>query len=181
MIIAGNKKYGVAEGLSKIYPDAMYCSRTTGYDFDRQESINAFAKESCGHNEIVLVSALWRFQQTLLLEKVFKENKNAKLTPLIVVIGSTVDRYHKASSWIYGTEKKTLRQYADSLAKCGVWSNSPKVSLISFCTLSNKQEEHYGRVCMDLDRAVSYIKWIIDQPRDLCINEISIDMIQGEQ
>ena len=34
---------------------------------------------------------------------------------------------------------------------------------------------------MDMDRAVSYIKWIIDQPRDLCINEISIDMIQGEQ
>ena len=102
MIIAGNKKYGVAEGLLKIYPDAMYCSRTTGYDFDKQESINAFAKESCEHEQIILVSALWRFQQTLLLEKVFKENSNAKLTPLIVVIGSTIDRYNKASSWIYG-------------------------------------------------------------------------------
>ena len=181
MIIAGNKNYGVAEGLFRIYPDALYCSRTTGYNFEESDSINKFANESTQHDEIILVSALWKFQQTLLLESVFKANMNASLTPLIVVLGSTIDRYHKATAWIYSTEKKALRQYADSLAKCGVWSNSPKVSLISFCTLSNKQKEHQGRVCMDMDRAVNYIKWIIEQPRDLCINEISIDMIQGEQ
>lgn len=181
MIIAGNKNYGVTEGLSKIYPDAIYCSRTTGYDFDKQESITAFAKESCGHNEIILVSALWKFQQTLLLESVFKTNMNAELTPLIVVLGSTVDRYHKSTSWIYSTEKKTLRQYADSCGKLGVHLKAPRVSLISFGTLNNKQDKHTGRICMDIDRAVNYIKWIIEQPRDLCINEISIDMIQGEQ
>jgi|TARA_B100002003_G_scaffold249985_1_gene287786 hypothetical protein len=178
MIIAGNKNYGVAEALAKIYPDAKYCSRTSGYNFEKRDDVETFVKESCSHNEIILVSALWKFQQTLLLEKVFKENNNAKLTPLIIVLGSTADRYHKASAWLYSTEKKALREYADSLGKCGIHSKSPKVSLISFCTLSNKQDKHDGRVCMDIDRAVGYIKWIVDQPRDLCINEISIDMIQ---
>jgi hypothetical protein len=180
MIVAGNKKYGVAEGLCKIYPDALYCSRTTGYDFEEKDSVNEFAKESTHHNEIILVSALWKFQQTLLLENVFKTNMNASLTPLIVVLGSTVDRYHKATAWIYSTEKKTLRQYADSCGKLGIHSKAPRVSLISFCTLNNKQDKHDGRVCMDIDRAVGYIKWVIDQPRDLCVNEISIDMIQDE-
>jgi hypothetical protein len=180
MIIAGNKNYGVAEGLCKIYPDALYCSRTTGYDFEDRENINIFAKESCQHNEIILVSALWRFQQTLLLEKVYSKNAEEKKQPLIIVLGSTVDRYHKGTTWIYQTEKKTLRQYADSLGKCGVHRSLPKVSLISFGTLSNKQDKHEERVCMDIDRAVSYIKWIVEQPRDLCINEISIDMIQDK-
>lgn len=180
MIIAGNKNYGVAEGLSKIYPDATYCSRTTGYDFDNPETINIFAKKSCGHDVIILVSALWRFQQTLLLEKVYSKNAEKERQPLIVVLGSTVDRYHKGTTWIYQTEKKTLRQYADSLGKCGVHRSLPKVSLISFGTLSNKQDKHEGRVCMDIDRAVSYIKWLIEQPRDLCINEISIDMLQDK-
>ena len=181
MIVAGNKKYGVAEGLTKVYPDAIYCSRNTGYDFEKDDSVQRFAEESTNHNEIILVSALWKFQQTLLLQNVFQTNMNAGKTPLIVVLGSTVDRYYKASSWIYGSEKKALREYADACGKLGIHMKAPRVTLISLCTLTNKQDQHEGRVCMEIDRAVSYIKWIIDQPRDVCINEISIDMIQSEQ
>jgi NADP-dependent 3-hydroxy acid dehydrogenase YdfG len=59
-----------------------------------------------------------------------------------------------------------------------VWDSGPKVSLISFGSLSNVQEKHPDRICLELSRAASYIKWIIDQPADICINEISIDPLQ---
>jgi len=33
MIVAGNKKYGLAKSLHKLYPDALFCSRSEGgYD-----------------------------------------------------------------------------------------------------------------------------------------------------
>jgi NADP-dependent 3-hydroxy acid dehydrogenase YdfG len=31
---------------------------------------------------------------------------------------------------------------------------------------------------MDIDRAANYIKWLVEQPADVCINEISIDPLQ---
>jgi NADP-dependent 3-hydroxy acid dehydrogenase YdfG len=32
---------------------------------------------------------------------------------------------------------------------------------------------------MNIDKAAQYIKWIIDQPKELNINEISIDPVQN--
>ena len=57
--------------------------------------------------------------------------------------------------------------------------SGPKISYISFGTLSNNQHKHPDRICMDIDVAASYIKWIIDQPAELHINELSIDPVQG--
>jgi NADP-dependent 3-hydroxy acid dehydrogenase YdfG len=31
---------------------------------------------------------------------------------------------------------------------------------------------------MDIDRAANYIKWLVEQPTDICVNEISIDPLQ---
>jgi hypothetical protein len=84
----------------------------------------------------------------------------------------------KATSWMYNAEKKALRDYCNSLSLTHVWEGGPKVSLISLGSLSNVQEKHPNRVCLDIDRAVTYIKWIIDQPKDICINELSLDPIQ---
>jgi NADP-dependent 3-hydroxy acid dehydrogenase YdfG len=60
----------------------------------------------------------------------------------------------------------------------GVWGSAPKITLISFGSLSNVQNKHPDRTCMNIDRAATYIKWLIEQPRDICINEISIDPLQ---
>ena len=62
----------------------------------------------------------------------------------------------------------------------GVWKAGPKVSYISFGTLSNNQDKHPDRNCMDIDKAGEYIKWVIDQPQDININEISIDPMQNK-
>ena len=99
----------------------------------------------------------------------------------IISIGSTTDRVKKATSWIYNAEKKALRDYSNSLSLTGVWEGGPRVSLISFGSLSNVQDKHPDRICLDIDRAACYIKWLIEQPTDICINEISIDPVQVKE
>ena len=126
-------------------------------------------------------SALWRFHQTVLLDIVYKALRNAKSEAHIVVIGSTTDRTKKGSAWLYNAEKKALRDYSNSLALLGVWHSGPKISYISFGTLSNNQSKHPDRKCLDIDSAAQYIKWLIEQPKHVTINEISIDPMQERQ
>jgi NADP-dependent 3-hydroxy acid dehydrogenase YdfG len=112
------------------------------------------------------------------LQEVYKAAKDANHNIRIICIGSTTDRTSKASDWIYQQEKKALRNYCNSLGLLGTWSGGPRVTLLSFGTLSNNQHKHPNRTCMDIDVAANYVKWILDQPSDISINELSIDPLQ---
>ncbi len=175
MIITGNKHKGLAKSLFSIYNDATFCSRTTGFDFTKHEDQKKFATLCLEHEVIVNCSALWRFEQTNLLDTIFKTCIENKHYPHIISIGSTTDRVKNGKPWLYNAEKKALRDYSNTLSISGVWSLSPKITYISFGTLSNNQEKHPERKTMNIDLAASYIKWVIDQPRNVNINEISID------
>lgn len=180
VLISGNPNEGVAKSLYKLYPDATYCSRTNGYDLAEGPDQRKFAQLATEHDVVILCSALWKFNQTVLLDEVFKACTGAEAKPHIICIGSTTDRVKNGKAWRYNAEKKALRDYANTCAIGGVWGDhAPKVSLISFGTLSNNAEKHPDRKCMDIDEAVGYIKWLIDQPRYVNINEISIDPMQG--
>ena len=181
MIITGNKNSGLAKSLHKIYPNAIFCSRETGYELTNTDHMFQFANQCTKHDIIIINSALWRFHQTVLLDIVSKALRNAKSEAHIVVIGSTTDRTKKGSAWLYNAEKKALRDYSNSLALLGVWHSGPKISYISFGTLSNNQSKHPDRKCLDIDSAAQYIKWLIEQPKHVTINEISIDPMQERQ
>ena len=114
----------------------------------------------------------------MLLDLVYKALYNAKKEAHIVCIGSTTDRTKKGQAWLYSAEKKALRDYCNSLSLVGVWHSVPKVSYISFGTLDNNQDKHPDRKTMLRDRAAYYIKWLLEQPKDVNINEISIDPMQ---
>ena len=178
MIITGNPLQGLAQSLFKLYPDAEYCSRVNGYDLVETDGMEQFAQDALEHDVIVINSALWRFHQTVLLDIVYKAQRKADKSAHIVCVGSTTDRTNKGSTWLYNAEKKALRDYSNSLALVGVWHSGPKVSYISFGTLSNNQHKHPDRTCIDIDTAAEYIKWIINQPGTQAINEISIDPVQ---
>lgn len=180
MIITGNKTEGLASALEKIWPDAVFASRTTGYDFGKKLDMERLADEALNHEVFINCSALWRFGQTSLLDIVYKKCHLEKHDIHIINIGSTTDRVKKGGAWLYNAEKKALRDYSNTLGLSGIWGSGPKVSYISFGTLENKQEKHPDRKTMTLDTAAAYIKWIVDQPRDLCINELSIDPMQPE-
>jgi len=180
MLISGNPDYGLAQALQKIYPDAVFMSRSTGHDLVEKSGRTAFAEESINHDTIIVNCALWQFQQTVLLDAVYKACKDARHLAHIVVIGSTTDRVKNGKAWLYNAEKKALRDYSNTLAIGGVWSDMPKISYISFGTLSNNQYKHPDRRCMDIDAAAHYIKWVVDQPAHININEISIDPMQDK-
>lgn len=180
ILISGNVNSGLTESLYKLYPHATCCSRETGYDLVKQEDQLRFAEQSLVHDVIIICSALWKFQQTVLLDEVYKTCVDNNHRPHIICVGSTTDRVKNGKVWRYNAEKKALRDYANTCAISGVWGDhAPKVSLISFGTLSNNQHKHPDRKCMDIDIAADYIKWIIEQPRHININEISIDPMQN--
>ena len=181
MIITGNPKKGLAKSLAKLYPDAVFCSKSNGYDLCKKEDQERFAILTLEHDVIINCVALWRFEQTTLLDAIYKACSAHKHTPHIISVGSTTDRVKNGKPWLYNAEKKALRDYSNTLAIGGVWADKPKVSYISLGTLSNNAEKHPDRKCLDIDTAAEYIKWLIDQPKYVNINEISIDPMQDEK
>ena len=181
ILISGNDQVGLSAAIGRLYPDEVtFASRTTGYDLCTHSAREAFSELSTTMDVVVVSAALWQFQQTVLLEHVSKANRAAGTSPHIIVIGSTTDRVKNGKAWLYNAEKKALRDFSNTLAIGGVWTEGlPKVSYISFGTLSNNQEKHPDRKCMDIDEAAGYIKWLINQPKYVNINEISIDPMQG--
>lgn len=178
ILITGNKNFGLASELSKIYPDATFLSRSTGYDLTSADGQSALAKTVLDFDIFINCSALWKFNQTIVLDAVYKSCLDNKKDMKIICIGSTTDRVKKGGAWLYNAEKKALRDYCNTLSMNGVWQGGPKVTLISFGSLSNVQHKHPTRTCMDISLAVKYIKWIIDQPAEVHVNEVSIDPIQ---
>lgn len=178
ILISANRNKDLGSSIYKIYPDATFCSRETGYELTSNKDRDRFAQEAVHYDVIVICSALWQFEQTVLLDAVYKACLKAENNAHIVCIGSTTDRTSKGTSWLYNAEKKALRDYSNSLSLVGVWHSGPKVSYISFGTLSNNQEKHPDRRTLDIDTAAHYVKWLIDQPKYVNINEISIDPMQ---
>ena len=180
MIITGNKESGIAQALYKFYPDAEFVSQSTGYDLARKLDQERLAERVCEHDVFINCSALFKFHQTTLLNIVYHKCMLEKHWCHIINVGSTTDRVKKGGSWLYNAEKKALRDYSNTLGLNGVWHSGPKISYISFGTLSNNQQKHPNRTVIDIDEATKYIKWVIEQPKDLCINEISIDPTQPD-
>ena len=180
ILVAGNKNFGLAAELFKLYPDSFFASLTTGFDLTKNDDQKKLADLTLDYDIFINCSALHKFNQTVLLDIVYKKCVENKHHPYIICIGSTTDRIKKGGAWLYNAEKKALRDYCNTLSINGVWGSAPKVTLISFGSLSNVQSKHPDRKCMDIDRAANYIKWLIEQPKDICINEISIDPLQEQ-
>lgn len=182
ILISGNSTYGLSAAIGRLYPGQVeFASRTTGYDLTSHDGRQAFAERSTQVDVVIVCAALWQFQQTVLLDSVSKACRFVCRSPHIIVVGSTTDRVKNGRAWLYNAEKKALRDYSNTLAVGGVWDPGlPKVSYISFGTLSNNQEKHPDRKCLDIDQAAEYVKWLISQPKHVTINEISIDPMQGD-
>jgi hypothetical protein len=175
ILVTGNPNKGLAAEISKLYPDATFVSRATGFDLTTKDGYKKVMDMVTEYDVFINSSALWKFNQTLLLDAVYKRCYETKHPIRIICIGSTTDRVAKGGNWLYNAEKKALRDYCNSLGITGVWEGGPRVTLVSFGSLSNVQEKHPDRKCLDISTAASYIKWVVEQPADICVNELSID------
>lgn len=176
--VTGNPGYGLAAEISKLYPDTTFYSRKTGYDLTTKAGQEQMAEIAARSEVFINCAALYKFNQTVLLDAVYRKACEVNTNLHIICVGSTTDRVKNGKAWLYNAEKKALRDYCNTLAIGGVWGEAPKISYISFGTLTNNQHKHPDRRCMDISTAASYVKWLIEQPRNLNINEISIDPMQ---
>lgn len=181
ILISGNKYNGLSAAIGRCCNNVEFASRSTGFDLCTKDGRDAFVKLAIDADIVIICAALWQFQQTVLLDAVNKACRTAKVSPHIIVIGSTTDRVKNGKAWLYNAEKKALRDFSNTLSIGGVWTDGlPKVSYVSFGTLSNNQHKHQDRKCLNIDEAAGYIKWLIDCPKNININEISIDPMQGD-
>lgn len=178
ILVAGNKNFGLAAEIYKLYPEAFFASRTTGFDLTKNNDQKKLADLVVEYDVFINCSALYKFNQTVLLDAVYKVCTENNHRPHIICISSTTDRVKKGGAWLYNAEKKALRDYCNTLGMNGVWDRGPKITLISFGSLTNVQAKHPDRKCLDINQAALYIKWVIEQPINICINEISIDPLQ---
>ena len=179
--ITGNPAVGIAKELVAIYPAATFISRSTGYDLTTARDQERCAEVCLQHDVFINNSALWKFNQTVLLDTVYKKCIAADHWMHIVCVGSTTDRVKNGKVWLYNADKKALRDYCNTLALSGVWGVGPKISYISMGTLSNNQHKHPDRKCLDIAEAAKYIEWLTNQPKYVNINEISIDPMQDRR
>ena len=181
MLVAGNSEYGISKGLYALYPDAIYCSRSTGFDLKSAQTRKEFAQLSKQHQTIVLVSTLADFAQTMLLDEVYTVCKEHNTNAHIIVISSSTDRISKGMHWLYNTEKKSVRDLSNSLGVIGNWETGPKVSRISFGAIEHKKHYHPDWNFIDIHSAARYIKWIIDQPAEFNVFELGVEPMQNNE
>jgi hypothetical protein len=180
LLITGNPEFGLAKSLKSLYPDADFISRQTGHDLCNRQTRKAIVEKSLEYDVFINNSALHEFNQSLLLFELYTSAVKYNHDLHIINVGSTTDKSSKV--WVYNTEKKALRDMCNTMGLESIWKKAagPKVTYASFGTLSNNQHKHPDRFVIDIDQAAQYIKWIIDQPRNLVINEISVDAMQDK-
>ena len=65
ILVAGNKNYGLAAELFKLYPDAFFASRTTGFNLTKNDDQKKLADLVLEHDVFINCSALHKFNQTV--------------------------------------------------------------------------------------------------------------------
>jgi NAD(P)-dependent dehydrogenase (short-subunit alcohol dehydrogenase family) len=179
--MTGNPTYGLAEKFNIVCPGTQFASRVNNHDLCSKQGRITVAQESLKYDVFINSSALYQFNQSLVLETVWKTWKENNKQGHIINIGSTVDRSTKGAEWIYPQEKKALKSMSHQYAMLGIWGGTNiKVSYISFGSLETTKvkTKHPDRTLMNVIQAAEYIKWVIDAPINININELHMDPIQ---
>lgn len=179
-LITGNKNYGLAKAVSEVLP-CSFASRSNGFDLCNSTDRQRLAEESLNYDVFINCAALWRFNQTLVLQDVWNLWEKNAHQGHIINIGSTADVATKATAWAYPIEKKALREQSANLALMSVWSNTNiRVSYISLGSLDTDKvkKKHPDRTRMSLQQAAEMIAWVVNSPNSLNINSLHVDPIQ---
>ena len=110
ILITGSRKYGLCEAMCNLFdtmPDIEYetASRSNGYHLDTAEGQRKLAEYYIKGNFDIFInnSAIWKFQQVMIVECVFNAMEDADRKGHIINIGSTADTGVKGRTWRYPT------------------------------------------------------------------------------
>ena len=187
ILITGSRNYGLCEAMCKLFDtmsDIEYetASRSNGYQLDTNEGQKKLAEHYINGNFDIFInnSAIWKFQQVMIVEGVFNAMEEADRKGHIINIGSTADTGVKGRSWRYPTEKKALKAYNRDLTYKAMGGSNIKTTLISpgSLTTSSVMKKHPDRKLIDVEYIAELVVWAINQPEYINVNELSIDPIQ---
>jgi hypothetical protein len=187
ILITGSRNYGLCEAMCNLFdtmPDIEYetASRSNGYQLDTSEGQKKLAEHYINGNFDIFInnSAIWKFQQVMIVEGVFNAMEEADRKGHIINIGSTADTGVKGRTWRYPTEKKALKAYNRDLTYKAMGGSNIKTTLISpgSLTTSSVMKKHPDRKLIDVEYIAELVVWTINQPEYINVNELSIDPIQ---
>ena len=187
IIIAGNKNYGLSKSLYNKFPDAKFCSRSNGeFDFLFGEGREKFAQLSLDYDVCILCSYIPHFAQTHLAECVWVKWQQNKHKGQIIVLGSTADASPKR--WMYPIEKRALRDFCRLYGKAASGGgpdlypgNGIRITYVGpgMLDLPRQREKHGEDLAkLDIDYLSGVIEWIINQPENVNIYDITMDPVQ---
>jgi len=188
VLITGNRDYGLCKAICDLFDtvggiDYSACSRSTGWQLDKSDEQDRLAQKFIDDDFNVFINnaALWKYQQTLILETFYTKLLEEERTAHIISMGSTADTGVKGRTWRYPTEKKTLKVYNRDLTYMTIGGSNVKTTLLSPGSLTTPSvvKKHPDRKLIDVEYIAEVILWLIQQPDYVNINEISLDPIQS--
>jgi len=177
IIISGNPTYGVSEALNKVITADFFSRSHNNFDLCLEDVQNKFSCLSLNYNIYISCSSLGNFNQAKIIDKVYNTWIESSHTGHIIIIGSSID-IHSDLSRPYAKEKMALRNFsrkhATSLFKK---NNGIRITYLAPGTLDTesmrKQKPEMAKI--NLDYLASTIKWLIDQPLNINICELTLD------
>ncbi len=183
--MTGNPNKDLCASLVKVFEvnghETFCVSRRNGYDFEDNPygTIKRVIDLADSYDLFINLYANYFFNASVLAHKLFCDwTAKGFCDKRIVNIGSTTDRVQKSNHNLYHYEKRMLREISSGQSLQSVWDKSPKVHYCSFGTLENRKDQNPGRKVLSLENAAQYIYWLVSQPKEIHINEISIDPVQ---
>ena len=193
ILITGSRNYGLCEAICNLFDtinqgyvdteiEYETASRSNGYQLDTNEGQKKLAEHYINGNFDIFInnSAIWKFQQVMIVESVFNAMEEADRKGHIINIGSTADTGVKGRTWRYPTEKKALKAYNRDLTYKAMGGSNIKTTLISpgSLTTPSVMKKHPDRKLIDVEYIAELVVWAINQPEYINVNELSIDPIQ---
>jgi len=187
ILITGSRNYGLCEAICNLFdtmPDIEYetASRSNGYHLDTNDGQKKLAEKYIEGDFDIFInnSAIWKFQQVIVVESVYNAMEEANRDGHIINIGSTADTGVKGRTWRYPTEKKALKAYNRDLTYKAMGGSNIKTTLISpgSLTTTSVMKKHPDRKLIDVEYIAELVVWTINQPEYINVNELSIDPIQ---
>lgn len=178
-LTTGHADYGVAQAIGQIL-GSDFASRRNGFDLCTDDGKDRLAQLSLEYDVFVNCAALWKFHQTLVLEKVWNTWSESGKTGTIINIGSTADVGVRSGSWLYPIEKKALRSLSRSLSQCTLGGNGIRVTYISpgYLRTPGVERKHPDKNKIEPLKIAELIKWLIQSPEGVNLHDISLDPIQ---
>lgn len=170
ILCSGNPNHPtIASAVYKLFPDAEFASRATGYDlrFWDQGSEDYFRKKIVNYNVFINSSFICNGGQLALLETAHQEWSANNITGHIINIGSTAEWLGIDSKYTtYSIQKRSLRDRSLQLNR----QSSIQTTHIIVGGINDGKPEHAN--WLDLNHVASVISWVLVHPCNIPLLQI---------